>query len=397
VAISSPSIESMKNKFALSTTAAFIVSGFFFSQVAFASTIDIASGEMNFGATSGTNQPTTIGVGAASGFTYRYDDVFSGVDAVATVVNVTNIDSDDDQTDGADGFFDQFDEADPTTGKTINVGIDIFGGSGALESGSVTIRIDFVAADTSNAVTLQNIAMLVQDIDSRQYATFAGISSYELSSGTAPSTITELSVTSSGGAYEFKEPAGNSSSSSDEENWVAVDYASASSITFILGARESGGANFGVSFVNATWPATPAVTSVSRTAYSLTYDGNSATSGSVPTTQNSTTSSSTVTLSAAQGDLLRTNCTFGGWNTRADGTGANYLDAGTITLTANTTLYAKWTCTSPPSSAPAATATPTAVLAVTGWDASGAWVLSGALIAAGLSLVSVRRLVGRQK
>jgi hypothetical protein len=34
---------------------------------------------------------------------------------------------------------------------------------------------------------------------------------------------------------------------------------------------------------------------------------------------------------------------------------------------------------------------------VTGWDASGAWILSGALIAAGLSLVSVRRLVGRQK
>lgn len=396
MAISSPSIESMKNKLALSTTAAFIVSGFFFSQGAFASTIDISSGELNFGATTGTtDQPAHIGAGAANGFTYRYDDVFSGVDAIATVIDVTNINSGPNTDTVPNGLFDQFDELSATTGKSINVDIDIFGASGAMETGSVSIRIDFVAADTSNAVTLQNISILVKDIDSRQYASFAGITSYELSSGTSPSTATELVVSTSGGAYEFKEPTGASSDVVDEENWVAVDYASASSITFTLGARQSGGAFFGVSFVNATWPATPVVTPVSLTAYSLTYSGNSSTSGSVPTTQNSTTSSSTVTLSAAQGDLLRTNCTFGGWNTRADGTGANYLDAGTITLTANTTLYAKWTCTSPPSSAPAAT--PTAVLAVTGWDASGAWILSGALIAAGLSLVSVRRLAGRQK
>ena len=388
----------MKNKLTLSTAAAFIVSGFFFSQGAFASTINVASGELNFGATPGTNdQPAHIGAGAANGFSYRYDDVFSGVDAVATVIDVTNINSGPNTDTVPDGLFDQFDELSSTSGKSINVDIDIFGASGALQSGSVTIRIDFVAADTTNAVTLQNISMLVKDIDSRQYATFAGISSYELSSGTAPSTASELTVTSSGGAYEFKEPTGASSVPEDEENWVAVDYSSARSITFTLGARESGGAFFGVSFVDASWPASPVVTSVSLTAYSLTYDGNSSTSGTVPTTQNSTTSSSSVTLSAAQGNLLRTNCTFGGWNTRADGTGANYLDAGTINLTANTTLYAKWTCTSPPSSAPAATATPTAVLAVTGWDASGAWIVSGALIAAGLSLVSVRRLVGRQK
>jgi uncharacterized repeat protein (TIGR02543 family) len=388
----------MKNKLTLSTAAAFIVSGFFFSQGAFASTINVASGELNFGATPGTNdQPAHIGAGAANGFSYRYDDVFSGVDAVATVIDVTNINSGPNTDTVPDGLFDQFDELSSTSGKSINVDIDIFGASGAMQSGSVTIRIDFVAADTTNAVTLQNISMLVKDIDSRQYATFAGISSYELSSGTAPSTASELTVTSSGGAYEFKEPTGATSDSVDEENWVAVDYSSASSITFTLGARESGGAFFGVSFIDASWPASPVVTPVSLTEYSLTYDGNSATSGTVPTTQNSTTSSSSVTLSAPQGSLLRTNCTFGGWNTRADGTGANFLDAGTINLTANTTLYAKWTCTSPPSSAPAATATPTAVLAVTGWDASGAWILSGALIAAGLSLVSVRRLVGRQK
>jgi hypothetical protein len=223
----------------------------------------------------------------------------------------------------------------------MNVDIDIFGASGAMESGSITIRIDFVAADTNDAVTLENVAMLVKDIDSSQYATFAGISKYELSSSPA----TELTVSTSGGAYEFKEPSGASSDTAHEENWVAVDYTRASSITIILGARESGGAFFGVSFVNATWAATPISVTAPLTAYSLTYDTNSATSGSAPTTQNSTSSSASVTLSAPQGSLLRTGCTFGGWNTRGDGTGANYLDAGSITLTANTTLFAKWQCT----------------------------------------------------
>jgi hypothetical protein len=389
----------MRQKFRILATAFLATIGLLAPQAAFATTIDVGSSELNFGATSGTDQPTHIGVNVPQGFTHRYDDVFAGVDAVATLVNVTNINSGPNTDTVPDGLVDYFDESSSSTGKSINIDIDIFGASGATETGFVTFRIDFVAADTNNAVTLQNIAMTVKDIDSRQYASFAGISNYRLSrtvgSPVTINEITELTTYASGGVYEFAEPAGNSSIPDDEENWVSVDYASASTITITLGARESGGASFEVSFVDATWPATPVSTAVPLTAYSLTYDGNSATSGAVPATQNSNTSSASVVLAAAQGTLLKTTCTLNGWNTRSDGTGANYLDTGTISLTANTTLFANWSCTTPVVT-PAATPVVVATLATTGWDATSAWMIAGSLVFAGISLIRSRKLLTRK-
>lgn len=41
--------------------------------------------------------------------------------------------------------------------------------------------------------------------------------------------------------------------------------------------------------------------------------------------------------------FTRTGYTFAGWNTKTDGTGTSYNDKQNVTLTANTTLYAKWT------------------------------------------------------
>jgi hypothetical protein len=215
----------------------------FFAEAAWAGpiTVDIVNGEMNFGATSGTNQPSKIGDAATEGFSHRYDDVFAGVDAVATVIDIDNLDSDDNEANGQNLRLDEFDDSDLTTGKQIDLGLDVFGNSDSsppeVQTGFVTFRIDFVEADTNDAATLQNISMRIDDIDSNQFAKFAGISAYELSATPA----TELTVTSTGGAYEFKEPVGASSSSSHQENWVVVEYASASSITITLGAREAGG------------------------------------------------------------------------------------------------------------------------------------------------------------
>jgi hypothetical protein len=240
-------------------------------------------------------------------------------------------------------------------------------------------------------VTLQNFGMRIDDIDSNQYASFAGITAYELSATPA----TELTVSDAGGAYEFKEPLGNGSSSSHQENWVVVEYSAASSITLTLGARESGGASFGVAFADTTWSSSATRVVPTLTAYTLTYDGNSATSGSVPAAQSSTTSSSSITLAAPQGNLLRTNCTFGGWNTRADGSGANYLDSSSITMTANATLFAKWTCVTP-SSTPTPSPTPTQRLATTRSDLSGAWIATGFIAGGGAILLGVRRAVRKK-
>jgi len=78
--------------------------------------------------------------------------------------------------------------------------------------------------------------------------------------------------------------------------------------------------------------------------YTVTYDGNSNTSGTAPVDPSSPyTSGSNVTV-LGQGTLLRTGYTFSGWNTAANGSGTAYSAGGTITnLTANTILYAQWT------------------------------------------------------
>ena len=75
--------------------------------------------------------------------------------------------------------------------------------------------------------------------------------------------------------------------------------------------------------------------------YSVTYNGNSATSGTAPTDATAYTSGATVTV-LGQGTLAKTGCAFGGWNTKADGTGTNYIKDETFSITASTTLYAKW-------------------------------------------------------
>ncbi len=81
------------------------------------------------------------------------------------------------------------------------------------------------------------------------------------------------------------------------------------------------------------------VTGQQVTNYTLTYDANNGT-GTVPTAQ---TGNGNITLAANSGNLARSGYTFGGWNTQADGNGTNYNTGATYNLTANVTLYAKWT------------------------------------------------------
>ncbi|CAN2230032.1 Listeria/Bacterioides repeat [Candidatus Nanopelagicaceae bacterium] len=78
----------------------------------------------------------------------------------------------------------------------------------------------------------------------------------------------------------------------------------------------------------------------------ITYDTNSATSGSVPSPTLARTSNAVTTLATNSGTLARTGYTFGGWNTRADGAGTNYA-AGLTTYASpgDITLYAQWNST----------------------------------------------------
>ena len=74
--------------------------------------------------------------------------------------------------------------------------------------------------------------------------------------------------------------------------------------------------------------------------YTLAYGANSG-SGAVPTSQ--VGASGIVMNVAGASSLSRSGYTFSGWNTRADGTGIAYAEGSSISLTADTTLYAQWT------------------------------------------------------
>ena len=78
-------------------------------------------------------------------------------------------------------------------------------------------------------------------------------------------------------------------------------------------------------------------------AYTVTYDANGATGGTVPTDSTSYDANASVTVLGNTGNLVKTDYTFAGWNTAADGTGTDYAADATFTITADTTLYAKWT------------------------------------------------------
>ena len=87
----------------------------------------------------------------------------------------------------------------------------------------------------------------------------------------------------------------------------------------------------------------PAATPSSAT-YTVTYNGNGNTTGSVPADSTNYEQGQAVTVTGNTGNLVKTNYTFAGWNTAADGSGTTYTQNQTFTMgAANVTLYAKWT------------------------------------------------------
>ncbi len=77
--------------------------------------------------------------------------------------------------------------------------------------------------------------------------------------------------------------------------------------------------------------------------YTITYDGNGNTGGSVPMDSTRYEQGQTVTVLGNTGNLVKSGYTFAGWNTQADGNGTTYVESQTITIgAANIILYAKW-------------------------------------------------------
>ena len=110
---------------------------------------------------------------------------------------------------------------------------------------------------------------------------------------------------------------------------------SGTAIQFILTASGSSGSGQAY-FNNVT---------IKATTYSVTYQGNGNTSGSVPTDNTKYLSGATVTVKTNSGNLAKTNYNFVGWNENSWGTGASYsatAPLGTFAITSDKTLYAEW-------------------------------------------------------
>ena len=76
----------------------------------------------------------------------------------------------------------------------------------------------------------------------------------------------------------------------------------------------------------------------------ITFDANSADSGSVPATQSTYVGSPGINLPLNSGNLKRAGYRLAGWNANSGGTGTPYaLGASSINFTSNKTLYAQWT------------------------------------------------------
>ena len=83
----------------------------------------------------------------------------------------------------------------------------------------------------------------------------------------------------------------------------------------------------------------------SSATYTLSYNGNTKTSGNIPIDGSSPyISGSTITVLGNSGSpvLAKTGYIFAGWNTAANGSGVSYSQGDTFTITGNTILYAVW-------------------------------------------------------
>ena len=80
-----------------------------------------------------------------------------------------------------------------------------------------------------------------------------------------------------------------------------------------------------------------------RVTYTVSYDGNGAVSGSVPVDNALYAEGDFVTVLDNTGNLGKTDFSFTGWNTAADGSGIAYSAGSTFVMeTADRTLYAQW-------------------------------------------------------
>jgi len=92
-----------------------------------------------------------------------------------------------------------------------------------------------------------------------------------------------------------------------------------------------------------TWPVRPVSAAPAGDSYTVTYNGNGAAGGNVPVDPTLYSSGDLAIVHDNSNGLKKDGYIFVGWNTKADGSGTDYLPGQTFQMgTDNVTLYAKW-------------------------------------------------------
>jgi hypothetical protein len=76
--------------------------------------------------------------------------------------------------------------------------------------------------------------------------------------------------------------------------------------------------------------------------YTVTFEGNGNTGGAPPADITKVKSGASITLPGNDGSMVKPDNTFGGWNTKADGTGTSYAVGASYKVTGNVILFANW-------------------------------------------------------
>ena len=131
---------------------------------------------------------------------------------------------------------------------------------------SFVLTIDFLLGGTSNAATLTNLKMNVEDIDNNQYLEVDNFTSRRLADGRGASDVQEyrnndtinvgagannpvLSALASARRFHAEgSSSGSDGSTETDKHVVEVTYASVSSLVLELGVYEAGGGSFDLNF-----------------------------------------------------------------------------------------------------------------------------------------------------
>jgi len=282
--------------------------------------VDLAFQTMSF-------QPEADLLNVSLGFSRKYTNVITiGSTVVDALVTVTAFSG---QSGNKLDTFDQYDNSQHLSAHTKP--------SSNSES-PATFRIDFLEGGTNNPIQVNNLALSIADVDAHEFISFAGITSYKLSSPT------QLTRTTTSGTTRFHSST-TGGSNTDEKRIAEARYASAGSVKVSFGCRANAssaigaGGKCGFTIVVGTfaWPGATTEVVVQRADYSILYNANTGT-GTVPPT---TTGNAALTVESGS-SLSQSGNTFASWNTKADGTGTKYLPGSSVTPAENITLYAQY-------------------------------------------------------